>query len=397
MNEKLFDYSIRLCLQNSTYADEIYTEMINHGFTPTDITMDRLIATLGRDKSIERAVELLQTKQGKCSVITYTTLLSLCINTKMYDLSDIVYQNLVKDKVPLDLPMTNTVIKMFCETSRLLQAESVYQKMIHRGITPDAFTYNLLISGCIKATAFRLGVGIYKDMINHSIQLNTHLGNTVIKLFCKIGDINIAKEIFEKITPDSTSYGIMISGYTGASDYDSGEKLYSHLVRNNLPIDIVIVNTMIKLYCKSNRTEKAIELFHSFQHVADSVTYSTLVHACTPNNHKQLDDLFVNILKRMIPLSNELCLSLYSAFFQQNRPQRAFEVYRTAQADNAPLDVTSFAYLLSHSDSLPLVVELMNRIKDKPSNQRTHLELCILMLCHGYRLTIMRQNVYLIA
>jgi pentatricopeptide repeat protein len=230
---------------------------------PSDITITRMMSAHCKAKNIKRAFELFQAliqKQQPISVITYTMILSACINNKEFTLGHRIYNDLARNKIILDKQLAGTVIKLFTETNNMKEAEKIFRNNnVH-----DIVTYNILISGYTKTGDYKPGLQLYSQLMKTELKPDLELCNTMIKLYCESGNMEKAMELFTSMryTPSQVTYNILVAGTTPKDTKDL-EKIYAKFKSSNLSLTPELCSSLIAAYFRQDKFAQGFEVYRT--------------------------------------------------------------------------------------------------------------------------------------
>lgn len=175
----------------------------------------------------------------------YIALLRLCEWRRAPDEGSRVYELVSSSKSPLGVRLGNALLSMFVRFGYLIDAWYVFGKMSER----DVFSWNVLVGGYAKAGCFDEALNLYHRMLWAEIrpdvytfpsvlrtcggvsdivrgkEIHAHVvrfgfesdvdvGNALITMYVKCGDISNARKLFDKMPKrDRISWNAMISGY----------------------------------------------------------------------------------------------------------------------------------------------------------------------------------------
>ena len=119
------------------------------------------------------------------------------------------------EKMPeRNLVTWNTIINGFALNGRANEALTLYKEMTESEDGPDGFTMVSLLSACGELGALVLGRRVHIFTLKVGLIMNSHVGNSLIDLYSKCGDIISARKMFDEMSDRKTavSWTTLITG-----------------------------------------------------------------------------------------------------------------------------------------------------------------------------------------
>ena len=226
-------------------AYEKFLKGYSSGFYPAFLTFGRLINALGRAREIEKLNFVYEAAQHSISMIPGE--------------SDPWYQ--VEDNMIIALAHAGDVEGAHNRRLRVLEY----------GGTPSADAYGALIS-CVKDTTddSANAYSLYRESQIRGVAPNVYLYNTMISKLAKARKADLAMELFSKMKengywPSSVSYGAVIGACSRVGDIESAEALFEEMSSQpNFKPRVPPFNTMMQLYTYTRRNrEKVLHYYNS--------------------------------------------------------------------------------------------------------------------------------------
>ncbi|KAL6552890.1 hypothetical protein OROHE_008254 [Orobanche hederae] len=105
--------------------------------------------------------------------------------------------------------------------------------LIHRGaIEPDARWYLELFKKCTDRGKLKEGQMVHTHFLASGHHRNVALQNTVINMYAKCGDMEMARKVFDGMTDrDMVSYTMLVTGYSQCSEFKEALLLYLDMLK----------------------------------------------------------------------------------------------------------------------------------------------------------------------
>jgi pentatricopeptide repeat protein len=229
-------------------AYEKFTTGYNDGFYPVTATLGRLINALGRSGDIEKADFVYEVAQRAMAAGNTTP----GDNGPWYQIED-------------------HMIIALAHAGDVERAHNHRLRILEYGGAPSADAYGALIS-CVKDTTddSANAYTLYRESQIRGVVPNVYLYNTMISKLAKARKADLAMELFSKMKangfwPSSVSYGAVIGACSRVGDVESAEALFEEMSSQpNFRPRVPPFNTMMQLYTYTKRNrEKVLHYYGS--------------------------------------------------------------------------------------------------------------------------------------
>jgi len=182
-----------------------------------------------------------------------------------------IHTAVIKHGFESDLPVTNSILDMYCRCGCLSEANKyfndmtekdlitwntliagyersdsiepffIFSQMESEGFTPNCFTFTSLIATCANVAALCCGQQVHGGIFRRGLDRNLELANALIDMYAKCGNIFDSCKIFSEMScRNLVSWTSMMIGY-GAHGY--GKKvveLFDEMVKSGIRPDQVV-------------------------------------------------------------------------------------------------------------------------------------------------------------
>ncbi|CAN4122063.1 unnamed protein product [Withania somnifera] len=167
--------------------------------------------------------------------------------------------------INIDILSVNTVVSSFCEMGILEKAYLFMVEMEKLGITPDVFTYTILISAFYKANRWQISDGLWNLMVRKGCMPNVATFNVRIQFMVNMGfawEANKLLQLMKRvgITPDEATYNLVIKGFFLVENLPMAKKIYSILHLAGFKPNSRIYQTMIHYLSKAGEFDLAYSM-----------------------------------------------------------------------------------------------------------------------------------------
>ncbi|XP_074319635.1 pentatricopeptide repeat-containing protein At2g29760, chloroplastic-like [Silene latifolia] len=182
---------------------------------------------------------------------------------------DLVSAKRVFDDMPKkDVISWTSLITGYTQAGKYSEAVEVFQDMMVNDIKPDEITIASMLSACARLGMLDLGKDIHKFIAEHKIRVDIYVGNALIDMYCKCGDVQKALQVFDDMkVRDTVSWTAVISGLAVNGFANSSIQLFEKMLSGNvMPSNGTFVG--ILLACShAGLVDKGLEYFESMQKV----------------------------------------------------------------------------------------------------------------------------------
>lgn len=280
---------------------------------------------------------------------TFTFALKACTGTLDFGEGLSIHRDIARAGLESDVYIGTGLVDMYCKMGDQKSAREVFDRIPYK----DVVAWNAMIAGFShsgdprEALAFFRGMqmsGVEVDFVSllnlipaiskladvlvcrsiHGYVIRKGLTpvvyNGLIDMYCKCGDVYVARCIFERMAEqDSVSWGTMMSGYVHNGcflevlelfdrmkfenvkmnkvvltssvmaaaemrDLEKGKMIHECIIQQGFDNDVLIATPIITMYVKFSELEKAKQLFQELPE-RDLVAWSAIIAACVQEEY----------------------------------------------------------------------------------------------------------------
>ncbi|KAL3598466.1 hypothetical protein D5086_006384 [Populus alba] len=236
-------------------------------------------------------------------VYTFPSVLRSCAGAMDLVRGREVHAHVVRFDFDMDVDVVNALITMMRELS----------------IDPDLMTMTSVISACELLGDERLGTQLHSYVVRTAYDGNISVYNSLIQMYLSVGHWKEAESVFSgmecrdvvswttmisgcvdnllpdraletyktmEITgtmPDEVTIASVLSACASLGQLDMGMKLHELAERTGHILYVVVANSLIDMYSKCKRIEKALEIFHQIPD-KDVISWTSVINGLRINN-----------------------------------------------------------------------------------------------------------------
>ncbi|XWS23615.1 hypothetical protein CRYUN_Cryun28dG0030100 [Craigia yunnanensis] len=343
---------------NMSLASSVFERMPERN----EIVWNSMISGYLKVGNLEAARSIFNQMPQK-TVVTWTALISGYVT-----IGDIKSARSVFDQMPVrNVVSWNAMIAGYVHSHMFDEAISVFHEMLIDGkYKPDQTTLVSVLSACSHLGSLEHGKWIHSYSKKNKLDLFVPLGNALIDMFAKCGDVENAKAVFEKmankciitwtsmvsglafngqckealdlfdrmclqkIKPDDIIFITVLSACTHGGLVEEGKRVFDQMVLQfDIKPRIEHYGCMVDLLGRAGRLEEAMSFIESMQLKPNDVIWAILLSSCLIHGKGDL----LESIKQKIPdqePSNPGYLMLLSNLSASKRQWADFSSFRVA-------------------------------------------------------------------
>ncbi|KAK6933214.1 DYW domain [Dillenia turbinata] len=176
-----------------------------------------------------------------------THLINLYSSFNKCNFSQLVFDSAINPPVIL----WNSMIRAHIRSDQIDEALNLYKKMIGFGVEPDKHTFTFVLKACVKDMNLEMGCEIHKEVERKGLESDVYIGTGLVDLYCKLGELSLAREVFDKITyRDVVAWNAMISGFSQSSYPDEAVLFFKKMQLVDVQPNSVSLLNLFPAVCK---------------------------------------------------------------------------------------------------------------------------------------------------
>ncbi|KAH7297887.1 hypothetical protein KP509_25G017200 [Ceratopteris richardii] len=295
-------------------AMDSFHQMQQEGFSPDEVTFSCILKACASLRKVQRGKELHAKIVGTVSMVNNTVLGNALLD--MYaKCGSLQKAQQVFDELPAqDVVSWNALIAGYCQHEHTQEALESFEQMKGEGFFPDVMTLGCLLKVCGSLGAKEKGKQIHAEIcINGFLMKGTVLGNALIDMYTKCGDMAKAEQVLcnlpvrnivswntliagyclhghpkealtcfehmkkEGLSPDKVTFGLVLKACGSIGSSDHGIIVHAEIARRQLlKMGIIHGNALVDMYAKCDELAKAQEVFDGLP-FRDAISWTALI------------------------------------------------------------------------------------------------------------------------
>ncbi|KAI3939240.1 hypothetical protein MKX01_002108 [Papaver californicum] len=255
----------------------------------------------------------------------------------------------------------NSMIRGYTRTNQNREALFVYQKMREKCVKPDNYTLTFVLKACTGTLNLEMGIQIHEELVKNGLESDVFVGTGLVDFYCKVGKLDVAKEVFEKIPDlDVVAWNAMIAGFSQSvepfealrifykmqlagiepnlvsllnllpavskiSSIHSCKAIHGFVIRRRFPH--FVLNGLIDMYLKCGDVDSA-RLIFSRMFGRDDVSWGTMMAGCVRNScFVEALELFDCIKREKLELNQVSAVSALLAAAETRDLEKGREIH----------------------------------------------------------------------
>ncbi|XP_042514639.1 pentatricopeptide repeat-containing protein At4g16835, mitochondrial [Macadamia integrifolia] len=254
---------------------------------------------------LDLAVELFQQAPVK-SVIAWTAMITGFMRSGKIESAE----ELFAEMPARNLVTWNAMIAGYVENSESEEGLKLFRRMVKEGIKPNPSTICSVLLGCSNLSALQLGKLVHQRIHKSPLYLHTTVGTSLLSMYCKCGDLEDAKKLFNEIPrKDVVSWNAMISGYAQHGFGEKAIQLFDVMKGEGIKLDWITFVAVLSACNHAGLVDLGIHYFNSME--------SCYGIKAKPDHYTCMVDLLgrAGLLDEAVDLIKKMPYSAHSAIF----------------------------------------------------------------------------------
>eukprot|EP01018_Ginkgo_biloba_P030288 Gb_21435 [translate_table: standard] len=317
----LWNAMIRACATNGFYEEtlELYHQMQRSGIEPDNFTFPLVLKACAGLSALEDGKEI-HYHIVRCGlesdVSVGNSLVAMYVRCGSIDAARQVFNKISERNVI----SWNAMITGYVQIGYANEGLKLFHQMQLVDVIPNSVTMMSVLPACGLSAALQQGKWIHAYIVRHGFESDIYVGTALIDMYAKCGCIDIARQMFDKISKrDVVSWNAMIAGYVQngyanealmlfhqmqlakvtpnsvtmvsvlpayarLSDLHQGKLIHDYIIKSGFESDVSVVTSLVAMYAKCGSIGIAQELFDKMP-TRDVVSWNAMIMGCAQNGH----------------------------------------------------------------------------------------------------------------
>ncbi|XP_058094583.1 pentatricopeptide repeat-containing protein At3g09040, mitochondrial [Magnolia sinica] len=270
---------------------------------------------------------------AKCCIIDYAR--------KIFDLLD--------DK---NVVLWNAMLGGYVQNGHADEVMTLFSDMKDKGIPSDEFTYVSILTACASLGSLDMGHQLHSAIIKRNLEESLFVGNAVVDMYAKSGDLKDARQQFELIRDrDNVSWNAILVGYVHDEDETEALIMFRRMVSDDIAPDEVSLATILSA-CANVQALDQGQQFHcvSIKYGLELNVYigsSVIDMYAKCGAIAAANKAFFQMPEKSVVSWN----ALIAGYIQKNNAEEALDLFRRMQAEGLKPSQFTFASILTACSS----------------------------------------------
>nr|GMC91673.1 pentatricopeptide repeat-containing protein At1g04840 [Ipomoea batatas] len=146
------------------------------------------------------------------------------------------------------------------------KALELFFKMVDIGVKPNDLTIVSALSACAKIGALEAGIRIHNNTLSHGFRMNAAVGNALLDMYAKCGDIESASQVFNGMkVKDIRTWSVMIWGWAIHGCADKAIQCFEMMILSGIRPDEVVFLSVLTACSHAGRVDQGLNIFNSMK------------------------------------------------------------------------------------------------------------------------------------
>ncbi|GAB4846936.1 Pentatricopeptide repeat-containing protein eli1, chloroplastic [Ancistrocladus abbreviatus] len=239
----------------------LHSQTIRYGFVDDLYVRTGLLDVYAKGGDVVSSQKLFGKMRAR-SLVSLTAMLT-CY-AKHGDLDDA--RKLFDEMSERDVVCWNVMIDGYTQHGKPDEALGLFSLMLEAKVKPNEVTVLSVLSACAQLSALELGRWLHSYLVNNGIQINVHVGTSLVDMYSKCGSLEDARLVFDSINcKDVVAWNSMIVGYAMHGFSQEALQLFNNMCMEGFrPTDITFIG-ILNACANAGLVSQGREFFHSMK------------------------------------------------------------------------------------------------------------------------------------
>ncbi|XP_015168035.1 pentatricopeptide repeat-containing protein At4g02750-like [Solanum tuberosum] len=300
----------------------VFDEILDKDVTPWNVLILGYMK-FGCTSEAQRAFDMMPMR----NYFTWSTLINGYIENKKLNEARFIFDKMSEK----DVVSWTAMIRGYAQYGEFMKALKLFKLMLNLGSRPNHFTFSTVLDACAGYSAVLVGNQVHACILKSGFPLDVILLTSLLDMYGKCGDIEVAFCIFESIParnlvawnsiiggfarhglaeramqefermlksgirPDEITFINLVYACGHGGLVEEGERIFNSMVTEyGLKAEMEHYACMVDLYGRAGQLEKAEKLIDGMPFKPDVVVWGALLGACGLHSCLELGEIAAN-------------------------------------------------------------------------------------------------------
>ncbi|XP_074282073.1 pentatricopeptide repeat-containing protein At2g29760, chloroplastic-like [Silene latifolia] len=250
-------------LSKWSVADDV-VDYIERNCVDVDVYLGNTIIDMCGNRGLVELARRVFDRMSKKDLVSWNSLLKVYVKS-----GDLISARKLFNDMPIrDVISWTSLITGYSQAGKYSDAVKCFQNMMTSEIKPNEVTIASVLSACAHLGMLDLGQEIHKFISEKKILVDIYVGNALIDMYCKCGDVERALQVFLGMKEkDSVSWSAVISGLAVNGSANDAIQLFEEMLGENVMLTNGTFVGILLACSHAGLVDKGLEYFQSMQNV----------------------------------------------------------------------------------------------------------------------------------
>eukprot|EP00253_Pinus_taeda_P001294 PITA_01294 len=346
----------------------IFSQMLLTDVKPNSFTMVNVLSAIARSGALEQGklIHHYAIKSGfETNVFVMNALIDMYAKCSNIEDAHLVFN----ETAQRDVISWTALISGYVQNGLDNEALTHFHQMRLAGVKPDSVTLVSALSACASSGALQQGKWIHDYIIESKSELDVFVGNSLIDMYAKCGNIEVARQLFDgmskrnvvswsamiagyaqhgqakqalalfnemqltDVKPNSITMVCVLSSYAQLGALQQGKWIHDYITRSGLETDVFVGTAIIDMYAKCGSIEFARQMFEKMSK-RNVVTWNAMIAGYGMHGHgEEALALFSGMKRACIKPNHITFISILSACSHAGLVEEGWQYFNSMNQD----------------------------------------------------------------
>ncbi|KAF8935225.1 Pentatricopeptide repeat-containing protein 1, mitochondrial [Dissophora ornata] len=249
-NHKLRRYADAV---NMSRVVTLYKRLVKEGLRPNSTTYNIVLDALVMSGQLKDGLQLLEhmkkSEEGQPDAVTFSTLIHGAVQEEKVDLGWSLYNEMRSRSID---PSLHTYVSLF-ELVALDPTNKRGRSIVKQYGFPGDHRVRFPVKAPVEdLVGLNFASELYNQLCNQGLQPNEHVFCSLLNMAARGGFMDLAQHVYlemayKNVEPNTAIMTTLIKGFAIRRDFESGWKVWKHMVETNIPRNAITYQHLVRL------------------------------------------------------------------------------------------------------------------------------------------------------